>query len=622
MIRNAGRWLAVAEAGTDRVCRYNGPMRGLWMKFSACALVCALAWGCGGRLDRLDASVDRMIAERQAQAFGQATNDPGRVVARPSDNRGDSVYETRPTTRNPDAAELPVERADPDTAAIDLGVLPQPLDSPEGAVELDLQELISYAIAHSPDYRSAKESLFLTALGLIIERHLWGPRFFDTVAAAVTGTPESGDFDTSLSLVNEFTVTQRLPYGGSVSASALVGYVNLLREASTNTGPGETQRAALSASLDLPLLRGAGRVAREDLIQAERDLIYASRDFERFRREFFVDIANTYFGLLRQQQQIRNQEVQLENLERLAERFEALAEAGMEAYFRAEDAAQQVLFGRSNLLNQRESYTANLDALKIRIGMPTTQNLRIVPQVIVVPEPQLDQTKSILAAHMYRLDLQTTADQVDDAVRVSRVAKNRLLPDLDVNASINIPTDADKDRGGVDFEPGDGRYAVGAVLDLPLDRMVEFSGYRAALIRLERSRRALAVQTDQVSLQVRRSIRRIQQAKYNLALQEKNVELAERRAIGVRLRERTEGPRRVIEAQEDLLDARNRRDQAEAELRQSFLQYLLDTGQMRVDANGRWLPPGELIVPVDPDQPEKGPLDAGAAEPAADLNDV
>jgi outer membrane protein TolC len=572
-------------------------------------LVLLVVAGCTSRMQRLDAEVEAMIAERQATAFGRdAANDPDPGVARPIDDADPRVYAQDPATTNPAAAELPVEPAAADGVATDLDAIPTVLDPDTDAVRLDLEGLLGYAIANSPDYRSEKESLFLAALGLIIERHLWGPRFFDTVAARIDGTPESGDYDTSLTLVNEFSITQRLPYGGSVSASALVDYVNLLRRSSTAVDPEEQQGGELSAAIDLPLLRGAGKVAREDLIQAERDLIYAARDFERFRREFFVEIANTYFSLLRQQQQIKNQEVQLKNLERLAARFQALADAGKEPQFEAERSSQQVLFGRSNLLSQRESYAASLDAFKLRIGMPTTQNLTIAPQLIDVPEPALNMPDSIAAAHRYRLDLQTQRDTVEDATRDVRVAKNNLLPDLDLAAAVTLPTDSDKQRAGFDLDAGEGSYSASATLDLPLDRRIEYAQYRSSLIDLERARRAYSVETDRVSLQVRRSIRRIRQAKYDLALQEKNVELSERRATGVRLRERTLGPRDVIEAQEDLLDARNRRDQAVAELRQSFLQYLLDTGQMRVGADGRWLAPGRLRdAPADPDLPPRMP---------------
>jgi outer membrane protein TolC len=70
---------------------------------------------------------------------------------------------------------------------------------------------------------------------------------------------------------------------------------------------------------DIPLLRGAGSVAREGLIQAERDLIYQSRSFERSRRTLLVSIARDYFNLLEQQAVIQNQMLQIQGLEGLLE---------------------------------------------------------------------------------------------------------------------------------------------------------------------------------------------------------------------------------------------------------------------------------------------------------------
>ncbi len=39
-------------------------------------------------------------------------------------------------------------------------------------------------------------------------------------------------------------------------------------------------------------------VLLEPLIQSERDLVYAARRFARFRKEFFFDIASTYYNIL------------------------------------------------------------------------------------------------------------------------------------------------------------------------------------------------------------------------------------------------------------------------------------------------------------------------------------
>jgi hypothetical protein len=67
----------------------------------------------------------------------------------------------------------------------------------------------------------------------------------------------------------------------------------------------------------------------------------------------------------------------------------------------------------------------------------------------------------------------------------------------------------------------------------------------------------------------------------------------------------------VIEAQQDLVDARDARDRALADLRTAVLQFLLATGQMRVSGEGRWLQPVKLVPVPDPllEQAEHEDLD-------------
>jgi outer membrane protein TolC len=573
---------------------YNASM------FRALTLICVLAsmGGCvsPGPLDLLDQKTQRLIRDRQQSAIGTSNAQVPDIEPAPSPSA--DIADNQPQTHNPAAVDLPAKRQAPATTAGNGDMaIPAVLDPEHDAISLDLKDILAYAIAHSPEYRSQKEDLYIIALALIIERHLWGPRFFDTITATVDGTPESGDHDIVSTLLNQFTITHKLPYGGSVSVNALVDYVSYLRQSSSSSStPWHSQGAEINAAIDLPLLRGAGRVAREDLIQAERDLIYAVRDFERFRREFLVEMSNTYFDLILRQQRIENVQTQLVNLERLADRFEALAAAGKEPYFEAERTQAQVLFGRSNLLNSQEAYTTALDTFKIRVGMPTTQNLIIVVVEIIVPQPQLDVTATVATAWELRLDLQTSANRIEDAQRRVEVAANQRLPDLDFAASIELPTASNDTIAGLDLDPGSGSYSAGFSLGLPQDRQIETANLRSAQIRMERARRDHVILRDTVALQVRRAIRAIERARFNLQLQKRNVLISKRRDQGVRLRERSLGPRDVIEAQEAILDASNQRDEAEAELRRSVLRYLLDSGQMRVAANGRWQAPGQLLL--------------------------
>ncbi|MEM8494649.1 MAG: TolC family protein, partial [Planctomycetota bacterium] len=510
------------------------------------ALVLAQS-GCVAPMDRLDRDAAAMIEARQSQALGlNAPDDPETVPPVPVVVVTDeTLYDEAPQTANLDPDQLPAV-TDPEPS-IDTDRLPGSIGTEEGPlVSLDLEGVLATAIRTAPAYRREKEDLFLTTLSLIIERHLWGPRFFSGVSGQLTGTPESGDFDTVGSLVADLGVTQRLPYGGSVSVRALIDYVAFLQQSSTSTADEETQGGGIELSLDLPLLRGAGRVAREDLIQAERDLTYAIREFERFRREFLVDLSSEYFDLVFSQQQIVNQQAQLRNLSFVAEQFRALADAGKIRGFQAENIEQDVLSARNRLLNLRESYANNIDSFKIDLGLDMGVQLAIEPSSVQVPRPILELDSSVSTSLAYRLDLQTASDRVIDARRDVRNARNTLLPDLDLDADLTLNTNDDKRRAGFDLELSDSSYDVGLNFEFPLDRQIEYANLRAAQVRLERELRELDVFRDGVALEVRQAIRQIEQSRFSLELQKRNVMLNERRALEVSLRRRSLGARDVI----------------------------------------------------------------------------
>ena len=218
----------------------------------------------------------------------------------------------RPKTKNPNASELTAKTAPITISKIktinapidkeintkkkylpETYILPDFIVNEPTAKTFGLIEFLEYSVKSSPIYRTEKESLFLSTISLLSERHLWGPRFFDTINSTISGTPEAGDHTQVLTIVNELGVTQNLPNGGSISATALTTFVENLRDATTKNENSQTADLILTAKI--PLLRGSGTVAKESLIQAERELIYSVREFERFRREFFCPSSRRLF---------------------------------------------------------------------------------------------------------------------------------------------------------------------------------------------------------------------------------------------------------------------------------------------------------------------------------------
>jgi hypothetical protein len=235
----------------------------------------------------------------------------------------------------------------------------------------------------------------------------------------------------------------------------------------------------------------------------------------------------------------------------------------------------------------------------------------------------LDPTRGVEIALHERLDLRNTGDGVEDSRRSVRLARNQMLPDLDLRADLRLPTDSARQYGGFDLDPGQGSVGAGLTFDLPLDRRQEWLAYRSSLVRLEQTQRNYQLERDRVALEVRSTIRQVRRDRFNLDLQQRNVALAQRRMVEVDLKARTLGPEQVISATEDLLDAENRLVEARRSYRQNTLQFLLATGQMRISAEGQWMPPArfehlreDAALPGEPVPPGVGAPDGGGDPPA------
>lgn len=444
---------------------------------------------------------------------------------------------------------------------------------------LGLFQAIAYAVEHSREYRTQMETLYLEALDVTLQRHLFEPRPFANVRANFDGGQRDVAYRSALTVTGEAGVRQQLPFGGEIAASALVSFVDALND---NTEGGESAAIALDGAI--PLLRGGGFVNLEPLIQSERDVIYAVRAFETYRRNFAVTVATEYFRLLTQQQQIRNRYLRYQNFVDLVSRSEALFEAGKISSLEVQRAQQEALRSEDQVNSALQSYENALDSFKLRLGMPMDEPLQVVSVQVDVPVPRLDAIGASELARQFRLDLQTTRDRVDDAKRRVAVQENNLLPDLDLTVGTDLGNGVRSRARDVN---GDSvTYNAGLRLDLPLDRVAERNQYRAALISLETARRAVQDSEDRVVADARLSIRSIRTAITSLELQRQGIEIARKRLESANeflLSGRTSDTRNVVEAQTSLLEAQDGFDSARANLQIAILSYLRDAGVLRLD---------------------------------------
>jgi outer membrane protein TolC len=453
----------------------------------------------------------------------------------------------------------------------------------------DLFRSMEYAVQHSRDYRERVEDLYLDALEVTLERHLLSPRPFASAGTRYTGGQERADYQSALAVTANAGVRQRLPYGGEVVAETIVEFVNALSD-SSEANSGESAQVVLSGSV--PLLRGAGLVNLEGLISAERGLVYGVRAFEDYRRQFAVDVSRAYFNLLTRQQSVRNSQVNYENLAVLTERTIALFAAGRISFLEVQRSRQALLQAEQRVVAAREVYQNSVDSFKLQIGMPVSEELAIIPVALDLTTPDLDVDAAMRTALHFRLDLQTARDRIDDTRRGIANARNGLLPGLDLNADARVGSGPD--RPAKELEDSTWAYSAGMTLDLPIDQLPERNVYRRSLISHERARRDFEDLRDRVLIDVREDVRSIRTAQVSLRIQEESIELAQRRLdlASELLRQGGAGgggatrrgdARDVVEAQQALIQAQDAYEVARAQLQIQVLQFLRDTGTLRVD---------------------------------------
>ncbi len=470
-----------------------------------------------------------------------------------------------------------------------------------GARMFTLSGALKQGLETGRTYQSAKETLYLAILDLTLERHFWTPRLFGDVEARFADFGQVRNFDRAMEAVSTVGVEQNLPYGGQVTAQ-LVN--TLARDLGRHVTSGESGSILVQA--DIPLLRGAGRVAYESRYRAEREVVYAVRAFERFRREFLVDVAATYFRLLSAKQQLVNGYEAVVGTERTTRRTVARAQLELDRPIDAQQSIVDLLRGLISQEQSKTNYDLQKDQFKILLGLDTEVMIDVPAQQELEDElnaslivPGVSIAEAVETGLKYRLELITVLDQIGDAERGVAIAQNGLLPDLNLRGSVQTGTDPDH-LNSADFNTERTMWQGTIQLELPLDRKAERNAYRRSQIFVRRAERNHSLARDQVRRDVRDAKRRLDLALFQLDSETASARLSEEQLRATVFQYENPPPiarggLRQIDI-DVLLDAEDRARRAKDNLARAqsdvwtrILELFLATGTLRVDDDGHWV---------------------------------
>lgn len=474
----------------------------------------------------------------------------------------------------------------PDAEKKGAGSKPEPRqDRAESRTEsevrsIDLARALRTAVGQNRDYLTRQEALYQVGLRYSLARFQFGPQLAAT--ASLVWSDGKAESET-LTGIGTLAASQILPTGGTLEAEGNVSGSRI-----RNADPERLYASDVTFRLSQPLLRGAGyEASHEALAQAERDLLYDIRAFQLFREDFSIQIARDFFDLISRQQTLQNEERDFAQAVFDRKKAEALYEVDRNTETEVFRARRREIDAENQLIAQRANNKRALDDFKIRLGLPTSVEMKIQPTEPDVIPVHVDVDSAVAAAKNNRLDIHTERDRIADAERAVRIAENALLPDLSLSLSYRLADESDTIRGAL---ADDYASSVGVFFELPIQQKPERNQYRAARIALDQARRAYSLTLDNLELDIRDQLRTLDSLEKRVELQKAQIE-REKRAVAVTQTRYEAGDldnRDLLEAREGLINGQNELIRLKVDHFIGRLRLLRTLGLLRIDEEGMW----------------------------------
>jgi outer membrane protein TolC len=226
-----------------------------------------------------------------------------------------------------------------------------------------------------------------------------------------------------------------------------------------------------------------------------------------------------------------------------------------------------------------------LEQFRVLLGLDPREPVE--PEGGALPEvpPSEDEAVDSLvtAALQRRLELMEVRDQVGDAQRSFRVARQSLLPQLDLNVvhSETTTTAFSSDP----LRLSDKRTSVFLSTSYPIERTADRAGAAVAELELLARRRAVKQREFEIEAEVRAAVRTLEQIRKRVEFQKQSLDLAEQQhqLATLRYQRGLASNFDVIDAETALVAARTALASLQADYQVARFQLLRATGGLDVE---------------------------------------
>jgi outer membrane protein TolC len=314
---------------------------------------------------------------------------------------------------------------------------------------------------------------------------------------------------------------QLLPTGASMSVNLTTPYT--IQPSLSNANGfflinGSFYAPTLTYSLTQPLLKGFGStVTDEPILLAQNTSAVSRAQFELQAITASVQVIDDYWALVKAREQLVVAQESLQLARDLSERNRIQVEVGTMAPLEIVQSDAAVASREQDILTAQQAIGDTADALRLAMNVPPGDlwKVDILPTTPAETAPiQIDLQESIDTAFANRVELHTEQLNVDRATLVQKVAKNGLLPQLNLVSSLQQSGLSSSYTSSLDTTIRNDfpTISLGLQLTFPIQNRNARATKAIADLDLSRFNRELDQERRQVLTEVRTAVRGIETA--------------------------------------------------------------------------------------------------------------
>jgi len=359
------------------------------------------------------------------------------------------------------------------------------------------------------------------------------------------------------------SLEKKFEYGPKATVSPGVGW--------TKTGG---TIAEIGVGLEIPLLRGFGRDANLDRVRSsEYSLRSSERSFYLNQVNIVLDTVAAVYDIIKQDNLLRLYQHQTERFKAHADAARVKENVGLASPMDIYRAEIKLKGSEEALVRSQEAFQDAKDRLKLILSFPMDTPIHVSAPLNYQPV-RMNVKEAVSIALDNRVELEQAEDDIEEAKRTSGVAKNRLLPELNLAMDYRKSNFFDPlSRTAYDDED---RWSISLVSRTDWARTSEKVAFQQSLINVRTINLQLEEKRDEIVRQVRRQLEALIKDEKGIHIKKEQIDQAEGQLALAQIKFDHQ-----MADNFDIIEAETELQNSKANLLNSETDYILGTYRMR-----------------------------------------